>query len=230
MALFKCGECSREVSDQASSCPNCGYPILAIAKTKAVSEKPTNGSLVLGGFIMAVFVLATLGLVAMAVSATSANARLIALGVAAILAYVVIDPFLGITRKLPKFGGKYSNLFTPMAVVVCVATYAVFFSEAGPGSRREAVDQGTIDRSSSALEADVVTNCDAAVRTQVKNPSSLDLAWTWDVMTSGYYMVIRRNFTAMNGFGAQIDHFYRCRYDTQDNKIASLELNEGNWK
>lgn len=27
MALIKCPECDKEVSDKASSCPNCGYPI-----------------------------------------------------------------------------------------------------------------------------------------------------------------------------------------------------------
>lgn len=27
MALIKCNECSKEVSDQAETCPNCGYPI-----------------------------------------------------------------------------------------------------------------------------------------------------------------------------------------------------------
>ncbi len=27
MALFKCPECGKEISDKASSCPGCGYPI-----------------------------------------------------------------------------------------------------------------------------------------------------------------------------------------------------------
>ena len=27
MALIKCSECSKEISDQASACPNCGKPI-----------------------------------------------------------------------------------------------------------------------------------------------------------------------------------------------------------
>ena len=29
MALMKCPECGREVSDQAPACPGCGYPIAA---------------------------------------------------------------------------------------------------------------------------------------------------------------------------------------------------------
>lgn len=27
MALIKCPECEREVSDNAEKCPNCGYPL-----------------------------------------------------------------------------------------------------------------------------------------------------------------------------------------------------------
>ncbi|MDE5803214.1 MAG: zinc-ribbon domain-containing protein [Lachnospiraceae bacterium] len=27
MALIKCPECGKEISDKASSCPGCGYPI-----------------------------------------------------------------------------------------------------------------------------------------------------------------------------------------------------------
>lgn len=27
MALIKCPECGKEISDKAQSCPNCGYPI-----------------------------------------------------------------------------------------------------------------------------------------------------------------------------------------------------------
>lgn len=27
MALIKCPECGKEISDKAASCPNCGFPI-----------------------------------------------------------------------------------------------------------------------------------------------------------------------------------------------------------
>ena len=29
MALIQCSECKKEISDQATSCPNCGAPIKA---------------------------------------------------------------------------------------------------------------------------------------------------------------------------------------------------------
>ena len=36
MALIKCPECGREISDKAASCPNCGYPIM--------NASPDNGA------------------------------------------------------------------------------------------------------------------------------------------------------------------------------------------
>lgn len=38
MALIKCPECGKEISDQATSCPNCGYPIQSLKM-----EDQTNG-------------------------------------------------------------------------------------------------------------------------------------------------------------------------------------------
>lgn len=39
MALIKCPECGKEISDRAESCPHCGYPIANLGKTKeAVNE------------------------------------------------------------------------------------------------------------------------------------------------------------------------------------------------
>lgn len=40
MALINCPECNKEISDKASSCPNCGYPIQEqIFKSKPSSTK-----------------------------------------------------------------------------------------------------------------------------------------------------------------------------------------------
>ena len=30
MALFKCPECGREISDKASACPHCGCPVTTV--------------------------------------------------------------------------------------------------------------------------------------------------------------------------------------------------------
>ena len=45
MALIKCPECGKEISDKASSCPNCGCPI-EVQKTEVannISEQPITG-------------------------------------------------------------------------------------------------------------------------------------------------------------------------------------------
>ncbi len=41
MAIIRCPECEREVSDEASTCPNCGAP-LNKKNDRAMSEMPEN--------------------------------------------------------------------------------------------------------------------------------------------------------------------------------------------
>ena len=40
MALIKCPECGRQVSDKAAACPDCGYPINSSIQSHAESTKP----------------------------------------------------------------------------------------------------------------------------------------------------------------------------------------------
>ena len=40
MALMKCGECGRDVSDKAAACPNCGAPIVATVAAMSGSAVP----------------------------------------------------------------------------------------------------------------------------------------------------------------------------------------------
>lgn len=44
MALIKCPECNKDVSTEASSCPNCGYPIAKkiVKNNRSVAPKPIN--------------------------------------------------------------------------------------------------------------------------------------------------------------------------------------------
>lgn len=43
MALVKCPECGREVSDRAGVCPNCAFPLSSLRKDGTVSIKIANG-------------------------------------------------------------------------------------------------------------------------------------------------------------------------------------------
>lgn len=42
MALINCPECSKEVSDKAPSCPNCGNPISTANDTQAIGTSLTT--------------------------------------------------------------------------------------------------------------------------------------------------------------------------------------------
>ena len=44
MALINCGECDKEVSDKAISCPNCGAPISSESKKKPKRVKTAEDS------------------------------------------------------------------------------------------------------------------------------------------------------------------------------------------
>ena len=37
MALIKCPECGKEISDKAESCPHCGYPITENAEAENIN-------------------------------------------------------------------------------------------------------------------------------------------------------------------------------------------------
>lgn len=45
MALFKCPECGKEISDKATSCIHCGFPLTP--KLKNVIRRHRDGSIVL---------------------------------------------------------------------------------------------------------------------------------------------------------------------------------------
>ena len=49
MALIKCPECGKEISDAAESCPNCGYPIKGQQKMK--KEVMSFAVVVKGGIV-----------------------------------------------------------------------------------------------------------------------------------------------------------------------------------
>ena len=39
MALIKCPECKKEISDKADSCINCGYPLITLAQNNQITIK-----------------------------------------------------------------------------------------------------------------------------------------------------------------------------------------------
>lgn len=48
MALVKCVECGKDISDKATSCPNCGCPMQSMATTGPINTfKGINGTIIL---------------------------------------------------------------------------------------------------------------------------------------------------------------------------------------
>ena len=57
MALVKCAECKREVSDRAMSCPSCGYPLEQGVTTEAPGKKGKGFKLAsLGAILLGIMV------------------------------------------------------------------------------------------------------------------------------------------------------------------------------
>ena len=65
MALIKCSECGKEISDKATTCPNCGSPTVSSEKAKKLKEeeikKTQEGCLVWGCGLPAVIFIGLLG-------------------------------------------------------------------------------------------------------------------------------------------------------------------------
>lgn len=76
------------------------------------------------------------------------------------------------------------------------------------------------------LDVDAISICDDLVRKRLNNPSSM-ATMDYDLKTSGYQATVERSFTAMNGFGAQLDYHYRCRIDLQNHTLVDLQVFQG---
>lgn len=74
------------------------------------------------------------------------------------------------------------------------------------------------------------STCDRLAKQQVKNPSSYQSSSEVDAKRIGNLNIFRRNFTAMNGFGGTIDHWYLCEYDTTTKMARLIEINQGNYR
>ena len=47
MALIKCPECGKEISDKATVCPNCGYPITTEPTIDSDADEESKGKKIL---------------------------------------------------------------------------------------------------------------------------------------------------------------------------------------
>tara|TARA_B100000579_G_scaffold173244_1_gene141217 strand:+ start:475 stop:777 length:303 start_codon:yes stop_codon:yes gene_type:complete len=61
MSLIKCSECGKEISDKATTCPNCGCPTVAFEKAKKIKEG--NREQVVAGLLVGAVVIGLFGAV-----------------------------------------------------------------------------------------------------------------------------------------------------------------------
>lgn len=55
MALFNCPECGKEISDQAVSCPHCGYPLKPDATLVTVKKRTPGRGFAITGLVLGIF-------------------------------------------------------------------------------------------------------------------------------------------------------------------------------
>ena len=126
MALIKCLECQREISDAAQFCPNCGFPISKIAK-------PETGEIIVvrRGFALAAIILATVYAVFAFLFCTGhapvlmEGANVFADGFISAMNLHAVLVFIGVVFGWSGFFTKRRNQVLVSAILYCVA--AVLF-------------------------------------------------------------------------------------------------------
>ena len=126
MALIKCPECQREISDAAGFCPNCGFPISKVTK-------PETGEIVVvrRGFALAAVILATVYAVFAGMFCTGhapvlmEDANVFADGLISAMNLHAVLMFIGVIFGWSGFFTKRRNQVLVSAILYCVA--AVLF-------------------------------------------------------------------------------------------------------
>lgn len=55
MALMNCPECGKEISDQAISCPHCGYPLQSDTTVVVIKKRTPGRGFGIAGMILGIF-------------------------------------------------------------------------------------------------------------------------------------------------------------------------------
>jgi hypothetical protein len=120
-----------------------------------------------------------------------------------------------------KVGNSVSNVSRLGSFAVIATVVAIFWS---------ACSKDDTQTNEPYKETGVVTKCDFAAKDLLKNPSSFSSTWDmWQKVDDGRKVTIRRNFTAMNSFGAHLDHHYECAFDYVNGRFVDLDVREGSF-
>ena len=104
MALIKCIECSREISDKATTCPHCGCPISEMSAVGIVKIKLPQTEQISGGWV---------GLFSSKVASVSSNGIILWQGKHGETATFTVNGVTPITVDLGTWGNPVSGYVSP---------------------------------------------------------------------------------------------------------------------
>ncbi len=133
MALIKCSECGKEVSDKASACPNCGYPIAEMSTSGLVKIKLPRTEQISGGWV---------GLLSSKNAYISSNGKVIWRGQHGQTASFTINKPLNITINLGSWGNPVNGIVYPRKKYELIQDYGFHMKATFKLSEVDVIDSG----------------------------------------------------------------------------------------
>lgn len=93
-----------------------------------------------------------------------------------------------------------------------------------------AIAQAANEEPPVAKAAEIATACEITLRENLSTPDSFDAKGIWSASEHGSIVTLERDYSALNGLGAQISSSYRCKFDTAEDRIIALSVGQpGIW-
>jgi hypothetical protein len=108
-----------------------------------------------------------------------------------------------------------------LAVIVVAGLY-LHFKPAPPPTPL------TQEQMAEASRGMAIVSCNFVARNHVKNPSSYKRI-NHVASRHGDKWEVFQNFTAINAFGAALDHYFICKYNFRKNRVTDYQFFEGNY-
>lgn len=133
MALIKCLECGRDVSNKATACPNCGCPIAEMSTGGLVKIKLPRTEQISGGLV---------GLLSSKDAYISLNGRILWCGKHGQTASFTIDKPSNITINLGTWGNPVKGTVSPRKKYELIQDYGFHWKATFKLSEIDVIDSG----------------------------------------------------------------------------------------
>ncbi len=133
MALINCAECGKEISDKATACPNCGYPLATASSIGVVKIKLPRTEQISGGWV---------GLFSAKDAFISTNNRILWEGHHGQTASFIIDKPLNITINLGTWGNPIEGMIFPGKKYELIQDYGFHMKATFTLSEVDIIDSG----------------------------------------------------------------------------------------